>query len=105
MMLNIATVLFLYLHVNLRFFKGGKIPVRWTALEAIANRMFTSASDVWSYGVVMWEIMSYGGKPYGKWSNQYVKQVVKEGFRLPPPKVILILDGIFSLNSCLYFSN
>jgi serine/threonine protein kinase len=53
MMLNIATVLFFYLHVNLRFFKGGKIPVRWTAPEAIAFRKFTSASDVWSYGVVI----------------------------------------------------
>ena len=36
--------------------KGGKIPVRWTAPEAIAYRKFTSSADVWSYGVVMWEV-------------------------------------------------
>jgi serine/threonine protein kinase len=104
-MLNIATVLFLYLHVNLRFFKGGKIPVRWTAPEAIANRMFTSASDVWSYGVVMWEIMSYGEMPYGKWSNQYVIQAVKEGFRLPLPKVSIMVDNDFSTNFDDFFSS
>ena len=36
--------------------RGGKIPVRWTAPEAIAFRKFTSASDVWSFGIVMWEV-------------------------------------------------
>lgn len=35
---------------------GGKIPVRWTAPEAITHRKFTAASDVWSFGVVMWEV-------------------------------------------------
>ena len=36
--------------------RGGKIPVRWTAPEAIAFRKFTSSSDVWSFGIVMWEV-------------------------------------------------
>ncbi|KAK7945678.1 hypothetical protein WMY93_001406 [Mugilogobius chulae] len=49
---------------------GGKIPVRWTAPEAIAYRKFTSASDVWSYGIVMWEVMSFGERPYWDMSNQ-----------------------------------
>ncbi|XP_064598883.1 ephrin type-A receptor 4-like isoform X2 [Liolophura sinensis] len=65
--------------------KGGKIPVRWTAPEAIAFRKFTSASDVWSYGVVMWEVMSYGERPYWNWSNQDVIKAVERGYRLPPP--------------------
>ncbi|ESO91241.1 hypothetical protein LOTGIDRAFT_105485, partial [Lottia gigantea] len=65
--------------------KGGKIPVRWTAPEAIAYRKFTSSSDVWSYGVVMWEIMSYGERPYWNWSNQDVIKAVEKGYRLPPP--------------------
>ncbi|KAI6063080.1 Ephrin type-B receptor 3 [Aix galericulata] len=51
---------------------GGKIPIRWTAPEAIAYRKFTSASDVWSYGIVMWEVMSYGERPYWDMSNQDV---------------------------------
>uniref|UniRef100_A0AAQ4QXD0 receptor protein-tyrosine kinase n=1 Tax=Gasterosteus aculeatus aculeatus TaxID=481459 RepID=A0AAQ4QXD0_GASAC len=52
--------------------RGGKIPIRWTAPEAIAYRKFTSASDVWSYGIVMWEVMSYGERPYWEMSNQDV---------------------------------
>jgi ephrin-B len=65
--------------------KGGKIPVRWTAPEAIAYRKFTSASDVWSYGVVTWEVISYGERPYWNWPNQDVISAVNRGFTLPPP--------------------
>ncbi|POI34691.1 hypothetical protein CIB84_001557, partial [Bambusicola thoracicus] len=65
--------------------KGGKIPIRWTAPEAIAFRKFTSASDVWSYGIVMWEVMSYGERPYWEMTNQDVIKAVEEGYRLPSP--------------------
>ncbi|CAH2246341.1 ephrin type-A receptor 3-like [Pelobates cultripes] len=65
--------------------RGGKIPIRWTAPEAIAYRKFTSASDVWSYGIVMWEIISYGERPYWEMSNQDVIKAIDEGYRLPPP--------------------
>ncbi|CAB1349188.1 unnamed protein product [Coregonus sp. 'balchen'] len=65
--------------------QGGKIPIRWTAPEAIAYRKFTSASDVWSYGIVMWEVMSYGERPYWDMSNQDVIKAIDEGYRLPPP--------------------
>uniref|UniRef100_A0ACB8EER0 Ephrin type-A receptor 2 n=1 Tax=Sphaerodactylus townsendi TaxID=933632 RepID=A0ACB8EER0_9SAUR len=64
---------------------GGKIPIRWTAPEAISHRKFTSASDVWSYGIVMWEVMSYGERPYWELSNQEVMKAINEGFRLPAP--------------------
>ncbi|XP_056150557.1 ephrin type-A receptor 7 isoform X2 [Lampris incognitus] len=64
---------------------GGKIPVRWTATEAIQYRKFTSASDVWSYGIVMWEVMSYGERPYWDMSNQDVIKAIEEGYRLPAP--------------------
>ncbi|XP_039566330.1 ephrin type-A receptor 5 isoform X9 [Passer montanus] len=65
--------------------RGGKIPIRWTAPEAIAFRKFTSASDVWSYGIVMWEVMSYGERPYWEMTNQDVIKAVEEGYRLPSP--------------------
>uniref|UniRef100_A0A8C2KKR2 receptor protein-tyrosine kinase n=1 Tax=Cyprinus carpio TaxID=7962 RepID=A0A8C2KKR2_CYPCA len=65
--------------------RGGKIPIRWTAPEAIAYRKFTSASDVWSYGIVMWEVMSYGERPYWEMSNQDVIKAVEENYRLPGP--------------------
>uniref|UniRef100_A0AAR2LZ56 Ephrin type-A receptor 7 n=1 Tax=Pygocentrus nattereri TaxID=42514 RepID=A0AAR2LZ56_PYGNA len=64
---------------------GGKIPVRWTATEAIQYRKFTSASDVWSYGIVMWEVVSYGERPYWDMSNQDVIKAIEEGYRLPAP--------------------
>lgn len=54
--------------------QGGKIPIRWTAPEAIAYGKFSSASDVWSYGIVMWEVMSYGERPYWEMSNQDVSR-------------------------------
>uniref|UniRef100_A0A4W5MXT1 receptor protein-tyrosine kinase n=1 Tax=Hucho hucho TaxID=62062 RepID=A0A4W5MXT1_9TELE len=65
--------------------RGGKIPIRWTSPEAIAYRKFTSASDVWSYGIVMWEVVSYGERPYWEMSNQDVIKAIDEGYRLPAP--------------------
>ncbi|CAF0738708.1 unnamed protein product [Didymodactylos carnosus] len=65
--------------------RGGKIPVRWTAIEAIDYRKFTSNSDVWSYGVLCWEMISFGERPFWNWSNQDVIKAIKKGYRLPPP--------------------
>ncbi|XP_016810285.1 ephrin type-A receptor 2 isoform X2 [Pan troglodytes] len=64
---------------------GGKIPIRWTAPEAISYRKFTSASDVWSFGIVMWEVMTYGERPYWELSNHEVMKAINDGFRLPTP--------------------
>lgn len=57
------------------FSQGCKIPIRWTAPEAFQNRKFSSASDVWSFGILMWEVMSYGERPYWDMSNQEVRLV------------------------------
>ncbi|XP_030641448.1 ephrin type-B receptor 5 [Chanos chanos] len=64
---------------------GSKIPVRWTAPEAFQHRKFSSASDVWSFGVLMWEVMSYGERPYWDMSNQEVMKAVVDQYRLPAP--------------------
>uniref|UniRef100_A0A8C6TCN6 receptor protein-tyrosine kinase n=1 Tax=Neogobius melanostomus TaxID=47308 RepID=A0A8C6TCN6_9GOBI len=64
---------------------GGKIPIRWTAPEAIAYRKFSTASDVWSYGIVMWEVVSYGERPYWDMNNQDVIKAIEDGYRLPAP--------------------
>uniref|UniRef100_A0A8C4YST2 Ephrin type-A receptor 10 n=1 Tax=Gopherus evgoodei TaxID=1825980 RepID=A0A8C4YST2_9SAUR len=64
---------------------SGKSLVLWSAPEAIQYHRFSSASDVWSFGIVMWEVMSYGERPYWDMSNQDVIKAIEDGFRLPPP--------------------
>lgn len=67
--------------------EGGKVPIRWTAPEALASRKYTTTSDVWSYGILIWEIMSFGERPYGDMGNLEVFQKVQDGYRLEaPPK-------------------
>ena len=52
--------------------KSGLIPLRWTAPEAFRDGKFSTASDVWSYGVVLYEIWSLASKPYGNLTNEQV---------------------------------
>ncbi|TGZ59032.1 hypothetical protein CRM22_009293 [Opisthorchis felineus] len=65
---------------------GGKVPIRWTAPEAVIYRRFTIASDVWSFGIVSWEVFSYGQRPYWDWTNQTVISMLERGYRLPCPE-------------------
>uniref|UniRef100_W5K5C4 Ephrin type-A receptor 10 n=1 Tax=Astyanax mexicanus TaxID=7994 RepID=W5K5C4_ASTMX len=59
--------------------------VLWTAPEAIQYHRYSSASDVWSFGIVMWEVMSFGERPYWDMGNQDVIKAIEDGFRLPAP--------------------
>ncbi|KAM4610211.1 protein-tyrosine kinase 6b [Polymixia lowei] len=64
-----------------------KIPYKWSALEAISHGRFSNKSDVWSFGVLLYEIITYGGVPYPAYSNQEVYKQVSMGYRMPaPPK-------------------
>ncbi|MEE6487015.1 hypothetical protein FKM82_014772 [Ascaphus truei] len=65
--------------------EGGRQSLRWMAPEAHQHRKFSSASDVWSYGIVMWEVTSYGERPYWDMSNQEVFEALEQEYRLPPP--------------------
>ena len=62
-----------------------KLPVRWMAPEALLQGKFTVESDIWSYGVLLWEIMTLGNQPYPGRINQEVLQFVTAGGRLDRP--------------------
>ncbi|KAK0182862.1 hypothetical protein PV327_000951 [Microctonus hyperodae] len=62
-----------------------QIPIKWTAPEALNFGKYTSLCDVWSYGVLMWEIFSKGGNPYSGMSNSQAREKIDAGFRLPAP--------------------
>lgn len=64
----------------------GKLPIKWTAPEALRNKVSTSKSDVWSYGVVLWEIYSFGRAPYPKKSAKEVVDQVAKGYRMEMPE-------------------
>uniref|UniRef100_A0A8C6KNA6 Receptor protein-tyrosine kinase n=1 Tax=Nothobranchius furzeri TaxID=105023 RepID=A0A8C6KNA6_NOTFU len=69
---------------------GGKMPVKWMALECIHYRKFTHQSDVWSYGVTIWELMTFGGKPYDGIPTREIPDILEKGERLPQPPICTI---------------
>uniref|UniRef100_A0A8C6T4S1 Receptor protein-tyrosine kinase n=1 Tax=Neogobius melanostomus TaxID=47308 RepID=A0A8C6T4S1_9GOBI len=69
---------------------GGKMPIKWMALECIHYRKFTHQSDVWSYGVTIWELMTFGGKPYDGISTRDIPDLLEKGERLPQPPISTI---------------
>uniref|UniRef100_A0A669F8J6 Receptor protein-tyrosine kinase n=1 Tax=Oreochromis niloticus TaxID=8128 RepID=A0A669F8J6_ORENI len=67
-----------------------KTPIKWMALESILFRRYTHQSDVWSYGVTVWEIMSFGAEPYASVSPQEVPGLLEKGERLSQPHICTI---------------
>lgn len=62
-----------------------KLPVKWTAPEAIRYNKFSVKSDVWSFGILMFEIITYGKTPYAGMAGHQVIQMLDNGYRLPQP--------------------
>lgn len=62
------------------------LPIRWMPPEAIAYGKFSTESDIWSFGVVLWEVFSYGLQPYYGFSNQEVMEMVRKRQLLPCPE-------------------
>ena len=69
---------------------GGKMPIKWLALECIQHRIFTHKSDVWAFGVTIWEVLTYGGRPYENIAARNVPELLEKGERLPQPSICTI---------------
>ncbi|XP_066427524.1 tyrosine-protein kinase receptor UFO-like, partial [Molothrus aeneus] len=65
--------------------RGAPVPVKWVALESLAERVYTTKSDVWSFGVTMWEIAARGLTPYPGLENSEVFEFLRGGRRLGAP--------------------
>lgn len=70
--------------------EGGKMPIKWLALECIQHRIFTHKSDVWAFGVTVWELLTYGGRPYDNVPAREVPELLEKGERLPQPAICSI---------------
>ncbi|EDQ85046.1 uncharacterized protein MONBRDRAFT_29704 [Monosiga brevicollis MX1] len=65
--------------------RGGNVPVRWTAPESLNQNLFSEKSDVWAFGVLMYEVYTKAAMPYTGWNNQRVWIEVTNGYRLECP--------------------
>uniref|UniRef100_A0A670YJW6 receptor protein-tyrosine kinase n=1 Tax=Pseudonaja textilis TaxID=8673 RepID=A0A670YJW6_PSETE len=66
--------------------RRAKLPVKWMALESLKTQKFTTKSDVWSFGVLMWELMTRGASPYPEVDPYDITCYLLQGRRLPQPE-------------------
>ncbi|XP_038064957.1 angiopoietin-1 receptor-like [Patiria miniata] len=63
-----------------------RLPIRWMALESVVDDVYTAESDVWSYGILLWEIVTLGARPYPTMSFKTMISKLQEGYRMPRPE-------------------
>jgi serine/threonine protein kinase len=63
-----------------------RVPVKWMAPESVSDRIYTSQSDVWSFGILMWEVFSFAQAPYAEYTAMEAVAAIAAGFRMPCPE-------------------
>ncbi|XP_067037567.1 fibroblast growth factor receptor 3-like isoform X2 [Acropora muricata] len=63
----------------------GRLPIKWLAIEALFDRVYTIQSDVWAFGVLLWEIFTFGGSPYPGRPVQNLFDLLESGYRMERP--------------------
>lgn len=62
------------------------VPVKWMAIECVVDGIYSTQSDVWSYGVVLWELFSLSRTPYPEFANfDQIRNKLQSGYRMPCP--------------------
>lgn len=64
---------------------GGRLPIKWLAPECIRERKFTHKSDVWAFGVTVWELLTFGMRPFEGYKTDQILREIEKGARLPHP--------------------
>ncbi|XP_077429828.1 macrophage-stimulating protein receptor isoform X1 [Vanacampus margaritifer] len=75
--------------------KSAKLPVKWMAIESLQTQKFTTKSDVWSYGVLVWELLTRGASPYPEVDPYDITHYLLRGRRLPQPQYCP--DALYSI--------
>lgn len=75
-------------------------PIKWMALESLLNKQFSTASDVWSFGVIVWELMTLGQQPYLEVDPFEMALCLKDGYRLVQP--VNCPDELFTVMACCW---
>lgn len=75
--------------------QGAKFPIKWTAPEAAMYGKFSIKSDVWSYGILLYELVTHGSIPYAGMHNKEVIEQVQRGYRIPRPTNCDCPDAVY----------
>ncbi|KAL7057795.1 hypothetical protein AAHC03_016847 [Spirometra sp. Aus1] len=80
--------------------QSGRVPIRWLAVETLTSGRYSFKTDVWAYGVTLWEIFTFGERPYANIDTADVKRYVLEGGRLTQPDICTLDAYQLLLLSC-----